>query len=111
VYSADPEAGAAKLGALDPEDETTKGQFRTASLLNIAETGPYFHNGSARTLEDVMWHYNNGGGEPGRYSGTVDAKMRPLGLTEAEMRDVVAFLRTLTGEPVPQEWRDDPFAL
>jgi hypothetical protein len=26
------------------------------------------------------------------------------------MRDIVAFLRSLTGEPVPQEWRDDPFA-
>ncbi len=109
-YSADPVAGEAKLATADPEDESTKGKFRTASLLNIAETGPYFHNGSASTLEDVMWHYNDGGGEPGRFAGTIDAKMRPLSLSDAEMRDVVAFLRSLTGEPVPEEWRADPFA-
>jgi len=110
IFSADPVAGEAKLAAVDPEDESTKGQFRTASLLNVAETAPYFHNGSARTLDDVMWHYNQGGGEPGRFAGTADPKLRPLGLTEAEMRDIVEFLRSLTGEPVPEEWRADPFA-
>jgi len=110
AYSADPSAGAARLAALSTTDESTKGQFRTKSLLNVAVTGPYFHNGSKETLEEAVQHYNVGGGEPGSYSGQLDAKMRPLRLTEAEVRDVVAFLETLTGEPPPEEWRIDPFA-
>jgi cytochrome c peroxidase len=110
VYSDDPVAGAARLASLSTTDESTKGQFRTKSLLNVAVTGPYFHNGSKETLEEVVQHYNVGGGEPGSYSGQLDAKMRPLRLTEAEVRDVVAFLETLTGDPVPEEWRTDPFA-
>jgi cytochrome c peroxidase len=110
-YSADPEAGAAKLASLDPEDESTKGQFRTPGLLNVAETAPYFHNGYAESLEDVLWHYNNrGGGEPGSFAGRLDPKMRPLGLTDAEVNDLIAFLESLTGEPVPEQWRADPFA-
>jgi cytochrome c peroxidase len=109
-YSADPEAGAAKLATANPDDETTKGQFRTKSLLNVAETGPYFHNGSVDTLEEAVRHYNQGGGEPGSYSGVVDPKIRPLRLSDAEVNDLVAFLQSLTGEPVPREWRDDPLA-
>lgn len=110
AYSADPTAGAAKIASLSATDESTKGQFRTKSLLNVAVTGPYFHNGSKETLEEVVQHYNVGGGEPGSYSGRLDAKMRPLRLTDAEVRDVVAFLESLTGAPVPEEWRADPFA-
>jgi cytochrome c peroxidase len=110
-YSADPVAGEAKLAGLAAEDESTKGKFRTASLLNVARTGPYFHNGSAATLEDVIWHYDKGGGEPGSYAGDLDPKMRPLGLSDAEISDLIAFLHSLTGEPVPQQWRDSPFAL
>jgi cytochrome c peroxidase len=109
-YSANPEAGASKLATANPDDESTRGQFRTKSLLNVAETGPYFHNGSVSTLEAVVQHYNEGGGEPGSYSGVRDPKIRPLRLSDAEVSDVVAFLRSLTGEPVPQQWRDDPFA-
>jgi cytochrome c peroxidase len=109
-YSANPEGGAAKLAALDPEDESTKGQFRTKSLLNVAETGPYFHNGSASTLAEAVQHYNQGGAEPGSYSGVVDRKIRALRLSDAEVNDLVAFLQSLTGEPVPQQWRDDPIA-
>lgn len=108
-YSADPAAGEAKLAGLDPADESTKGQFRTPGLLNVAETAPYFHNGSAATLEDVIWHYNKGGGEPGTFAGTMDPKMRPLNLTDAEVNDLIAFLRSLTGDPVPEEWRRNPF--
>jgi cytochrome c peroxidase len=108
-YSADPEAGAAKLATAIPEDESTKGQFRTTALLNIAETAPYFHNGSAATLEDVVRHYNDGGGEPGSYSGASAPQIRPLGLSDAEVSDLVAFLQSLTGEPPPEQWRASPF--
>jgi cytochrome c peroxidase len=109
-YSANPELGAQKLASANPEDTSTKGQFRTKSLLNVAETGPYFHNGSASTLEEVVEHYNIGGAEPGSYAGTIDPKVRPLRLSGAEVADLVAFLQSLTGEPVPEEWRRDPSA-
>jgi len=109
-YSDDPIAGAAKIATADAADESTKGQFRTKGLLNVAVTAPYFHNGSALTLEEAVQHYDIGGGQPGSYSGDIDPKMRPLRLTEAEVSDVVAFMETLTGEPVPEEWRADPFA-
>jgi cytochrome c peroxidase len=109
-YSANIEAGQAKLAGLTAEDETTKGKFRTASLLNIAETAPYFHNGSAATLEDVVRHYNQGGGAPGTFAGTTAPRVRPLGLSDREISDLVAFLRSLTGEPVPEQWRVSPFA-
>jgi cytochrome c peroxidase len=109
-YSSNPDAGAAKLATANPQDESTKGQFRTKSLLNVSETGPYFHNGGVSTLEEAVQHYNAGGGEAGSYAGVLDPKVRPLRLTDAEVRDIVAFLRSLTGEPVPQQWRDDPFA-
>jgi cytochrome c peroxidase len=107
-YSADPELGAEKLATANADDESTKGQFRTKSLLNVAETGPYFHNGSASTLEEAVRHYDAGGAEPGTYAGTLDAKVRPLQLSDAEVSDLVAFLQSLTGEPVPEEWRRDP---
>jgi cytochrome c peroxidase len=109
-FSANPEAGTEKLASAVPEDESTKGQFRTKSLLNVAETGPYFHNGSASTLEEAVLHYNVGGDAPGSYAGQIDPKVRPLQLTDAEVSDLVAFLQSLTGEPVPAEWRADPLA-
>lgn len=109
-YSAAPELGEAKLAGLDPEDESTKGKFRTPALVNVAETAPYFHNGSAATLDDVVRHYNDGGGPPGTFAGQPSPRLRPLGLTEREISDLVEFLRSLTGEPVPERWRADPFA-
>lgn len=110
-YSANPEAGALKLATVNPEDEGLRGQFRTPGLLNVAETAPYFHNGSAATLEEVVQHYNRGGGPPSTYAGNADPKLRPLLLSDAEVNDLVAFLRSLTGEPVPEQWRVNPLAL
>jgi len=68
------------------------GSFRTPLLLNIGITGPYMHDGSLATLWDVMDHYNKGG-EPNLY---LDGGIEPLGLTETEIDQVVAFLFTLT---------------
>ncbi len=63
-------------------DESLEGAFRTLSLLNCAQSGPYFHSGTVNSLEDVVRQYNAGGGPPGMYVGTVDPKVRPLLLTE-----------------------------
>lgn len=95
-FSDDQEAGAAKLADISA-DESNLGASRTKSLRHIAETGPYMHTGSLETLEDVIEFYNRGGDDSG-FSGTKDARMKPLNLSSAERADLVEFLKSLTGE-------------
>ena len=83
-------------------DDTLEGMFRTPTLLNVAETAPYFHSGLAKTLEEVIWFYNVGGGQSGTFAGKKSPQLRPLGLTEAEVSDLVAFLQSLTGKTPAQ---------
>jgi cytochrome c peroxidase len=96
-FSDDPAAGAERLQGLTamPSDET-KGQFRTATLRQIALTGPYMHNGSFATLEAVIDYYNQGAAT----SAAKDPQLHALGLTAAEKEDLAAFLRSLTGQPM-----------
>jgi len=104
-YSDDRAAGAMKLeGILQTMD--LRGEFRTKSLRQVAETGPYFHNGSMNTLEDVIRHYNKGGVDEG-FPGAKDPLLVPLNLTEGEILDIVEFLKSLTGEPVAEELTRD----
>jgi cytochrome c peroxidase len=74
------------------------GAFKTSTLRNVAVTPPYMHDGSLKTLRDVVVHYNNGGvtkeGDP--VNDFLSGGIRPLGLTEAEIDDLVAFLEALT---------------
>ena len=83
----------------DVLDERLQGAWRTPSLRDVALTAPYMHNGVYRTLEEVVEHYNRGGapGAPGHRA----AQLKPLQLTGDEQRDLVEFLRTLTGAPLP----------
>lgn len=85
--------------------DTTKrpadaGRMKTPTLRNIAVTAPYFHNGAFKTLTEAVAFYNTrdtGAFGPAEVPGTVNATdMGNLGLTEAEITDVVAFLQTLT---------------
>lgn len=71
-------------------------QFRTPSLRNVALTPPYMHDGSIKTLKDVVEFYNKGGSQedPG-----LDKKMQPLNLTETEVEYLVAFLESLNSRP------------
>jgi cytochrome c peroxidase len=68
----------------DPADI---GKFRTPSLRNVALTAPYMHDGSVATLEEALDHELY-------YRGRLQG--RPLVLTPAEKRDLIAFLRSLT---------------
>jgi len=70
------------------------GAFKTEQLRNVGLTAPYMHDGSLKTLWDVMDHYNKGG-ETNAY---LDGGIEPLNLSESEINDVVAFLFTLTDE-------------
>jgi cytochrome c peroxidase len=68
------------------------GAFKTPGLRNVAVTAPYMHDGSLATLWDVMDHYNKGGVP----NPNLDGGMQRLGLTEAEIDDMVAFMQSLT---------------
>ena len=74
----------------DPADW---GRFKTPTLRDISKTAPYMHDGSLATLEDVVKFYNDGG-IPNR---NLDEKIMKLNLTDAEQKDVVAFLKALEG--------------
>lgn len=73
--------------------------FKTPTLRNIDVTAPYFHDGSAATLEEVVELYN-AGAIPNAQN--VDAELRPLGLTQDEQTDLVSFLRALTSPNASQ---------
>ena len=68
------------------------GKFRAPTLRNIELTAPYMHDGRFATLEEVVDHYNSGG----HFAENVDPLIQPLGLSEKEKADIVAFLRTFT---------------
>jgi cytochrome c peroxidase len=68
------------------------GAFRTPPLHNVARTGPYMHDGSLPTLEDVVAFYDAGG----RPNPNLSPLIRPLFLNEYERAALVAFLRALT---------------
>ena len=85
-----------------------EGAFRTPMLVSIAQTGPYFHTGELKTLRDVVNHYNAGGGPAGSFLGTKSSRLRPLGLTDDEVGDLVEFLQSLTGTPPDPNWMCDP---
>ena len=76
------------------------GQFRTKSLRDVAMSGPYMHAGQLATLAAVMTFYNAGGGDPGASGVVKDPKMVPLNLSAGDQADLVAFMGSLTGEPI-----------
>ncbi|MGR8934061.1 MAG: cytochrome-c peroxidase [Gammaproteobacteria bacterium] len=74
------------------------GAFKTPTLRNAAQTAPYMHDGSMKTLRDVIVHYNNGGKAAAneRVNDLLSSGIRPLGLTPDEIDDLNAFLQSLT---------------
>jgi cytochrome c peroxidase len=74
--------------------ETDKGAFKTPTLRNVTQTSPYLHDGSAATLLDVVNLYDRGGNK----NPWLSKEIRPLGLSDQDKADLVAFLEALTGE-------------
>ena len=74
--------------------EEHRGAFKTPTLRDVAPRPPYMHDGSVRSLAEVIAFYNRGGTPNPWLSGEV----RPLRLTPAEQADLVVFLEALTGE-------------
>jgi len=65
------------------------GAFKTPTLRGVQVTGPYFHNGSLETLEQVVEHYRNPPDAPNH-------ELPALDLSDAEARQLVAFLKALS---------------
>lgn len=82
------------------------GLWRTKSLRQVAETAPYFRDGQAATLDDVINFYDRGGDPEGTFLGG-PKQVQPLHLSGVEKRQLKEFLKTLTGEPVPAQFLRD----
>lgn len=95
-------ADGAKLAALSAGTarEAERGAFKTPGLRGVARTAPYMHTGAFATLRDVVLFYRDGGGGSG-FSGTKDVAMQPLALSDRDVDDLVAFLESLSGAPLP----------
>lgn len=78
------------------------GKFRTAPLRYTKYTAPYMHNGSFWDLKEVVEFYNQGGGSNDFTDGTMAKSksplIKPLGLSEEQVDDLVAFLEAFSGD-------------
>lgn len=89
-----PDKGRAAISGLEGDT----GAFKTPTLREIARTGPYMHDGSQKTLLDVVKHYNKGGVD----NPYLDEEIFPLKLSEQDMQDLVEFMKTgLSSESYP----------
>jgi len=79
-------------------DLTDIGAFKTPTLRNIDLTAPYMHDGSLKTLKEVVQFYNNGGRveESDPLPDLLSGGIRPLDLTEEQEDDLVEFMKALT---------------
>ncbi|MFP2994874.1 cytochrome c peroxidase [Spongiivirga sp. MCCC 1A20706] len=86
------------LGAYNVyKTEERKYFFKTSTVRNIEITSPYMHNGVYKTLEEVVAFYNRGGGAGiGIQLGTQTLPSDQLNLSDAEMNDLVAFMKALS---------------
>src|SRR5713226_9487703 len=75
------------------KDPTDWGKFKTPTLRDISRTAPYMHDGSLKTLEDVVEFYDKGG-IPNK---NLDEKIKKLNLTADQKKDLVEFLKALDG--------------
>ena len=73
------------------------GKFKTPTLRNIALTAPYMHDGSFKTLEEVIEYYDKGGDK----NHFIDSKIFPLHLTQQEKTDLLEFMKSLTSSNIP----------
>lgn len=83
------------LGRYDEtKKESDKGAFKTPTLRNVAKTTPYMHDGSLKTLKEVVDFYAGGGNS----NPHLDKEIKEIKLSGQDRADLVAFLESLTGE-------------
>lgn len=83
------------LGRFDQtQDDKDRGAFKTPTVRNVAQSGPYMHDGSLKTLAEVVEWYDKGG-HPNPH---LSDKIKKLNLTAQEKGDLVAYMQALTGD-------------
>lgn len=88
-------------------DRLARGEFKTPTLRNIAETAPYMHDGRFSTIREVLTYYSTLEGASFEAFG-VTAAIQPLHLTEPEVDDLSEFLKALTGTLADSRWALPP---
>ena len=71
--------------------EKEKGTFKVPGLRNVSLTAPYMHDGSVKTLREVILHYAKGGNDFPNKSPLI----KPFSLTDVEIRQLESFLESL----------------
>lgn len=99
-YSDDPTGNSARRTRHVQRQHTNFGEFRVPGLRQVGRGGPYMHNGSVLTLEDVVKHYSEV--SPDRLHSDGVPVVRPLALSKEQSTDLVTFLRTLDAEAPPR---------
>jgi cytochrome c peroxidase len=89
------------------KEKADMGKFRTPPLRYTAYTAPYMHNGAFWDLKEVVEFYNAGGGEndftDGTFAESKTPLLKPLGLSEEEVENLVAFLEAFSGDELEVE--------
>jgi cytochrome c peroxidase len=80
-------------------ESSMMGAFKTPTMRSVTETGPYFHDGRAATLDEAVDFLLNGGIK----NPNLDGKLQPKKLTAPQRDQLFAFIRALTPEPKPFE--------
>ena len=83
-------------------EEKDQGAFKTPTIRNVVLTGPYMHDGSQATLEEVVEWYNKGG----HPNPQLSEKIKKIDLSDQEKKYLVEFMKALTGDfPVVEQGR------
>jgi cytochrome c peroxidase len=87
------------ISPIGAKNSAELGAFKTPTVRDVTRTAPYMHDGSLKTLEEVVAHYDQGG----HPNPALDKDIKKLNLTESEKADVVAFMKALTSEQLKVE--------
>lgn len=98
-----------ELDYLDPAFPDFQQAFKTPSLRNVGQTAPYMHHGEMTDLAQVVAFYNELPGDAA--SNHRELTLQPLGLSASQQGDLVAFLMSLTGDPLPAELLAPPLGV
>lgn len=82
-------------------DSTDIGKFKVPSLRNVDLTYPYMHDGSMKSLEDVISHYSRGGNT----HVNKDGRIVPFSITKQEQTDLIHFFEALTDTSYMKDFR------
>lgn len=110
AFSDDPKRAAKERLAFLPPAASQLGAFKTPSLRNVALTAPYMHDGRFATLAQVLDFYAQGkAASHGRLVGAREATLDLIPpLTKGQQANLIAFLKTLTGAPLPRALTEAP---